>query len=167
MQLSAPLVGPDEQMLGLLIAREHLLGQPQRQILAVACRGLAKTEEIAYLGAVVLDGAALPVVAQVLVGLDPHLPCDVGDYPGGELLPGLREAPLVLEELEEDGEAQARVPRLVSEERQLVRIQGPVLGELVGRPESLHTTAPVVMGAAGATWRKVPRSVGVGTFQSP
>ena len=57
----------------------------------------------------------------------------------------LREASFVLEELQEDGEAEARRAGLVGEQRLLAGQQGPVFDQLVGVPVALHA-APLLRG---------------------
>ena len=87
-------------MVGVLIVREDVFGKPGREGLAVLDGRFPEAEERADLGAVVLDGAAVPVVACLFPGRDVSLAGDVLDGDTGDILPLPGKTPLVLEELQ-------------------------------------------------------------------
>jgi hypothetical protein len=88
------------EMVGVLMVREDVLGNPGREGLAVLDGRLPEAEERADLGAVVLDGAAVPVVACPFPGRDVGLAGDVLDDDTGDILPLPGKTPLVVEELQ-------------------------------------------------------------------
>ena len=131
------------EMIGMLVVRQDVFDEPGGERLAVFHGGLPKAEQLPDLGAVILDGAALPAIVRPRGRLDVDLPGDVPHHDVGDLLGMLREASFVLKELQEDGEAEARRAGLVGEQRLLAGQQGPVLGQLVGVPVALHAASPL------------------------
>src|SRR4051794_18101563 len=103
-------------MVGVLVVRDDVFGKPGGEGLAVLDGRLPEAEERADLGAVVLDGAAVPVVARPFPGRDISLAGDVLDGDVGDIMPLPGKTPLVLEELQQDGKAQARRAALVGEQ---------------------------------------------------
>jgi len=142
-----------------VVARHDLVAEPGGEILAVLDRRLPEPEGVANLGAVVLDRAARPVILRVVLRRDADLRGHVDDDGAGDLVLGVREPRLVLEELEQEGEAEPCRPRLVAEQLQFGRRQGPVLGQIVGVPPALHDT-PRSHRAAAPDGRKVAPSAG-------
>ncbi len=114
LQGAEALVGDGLQLIGMLLLIEDMRDQPVGDRLAVGNRRLAHPEELTDLGAVVGDGAPLPVVFEIGQRGDLHLSGEVGDDGTRDVvLPG-RELALVLEGLEQRGAAQAGRARLVA-----------------------------------------------------
>src|SRR5262249_30292721 len=100
--------------------------------------GFPETKALADLGALVLDGPPLPAVPGPFGWGHADLAGEEVHNDGRDLLGALGKAAFVLEELEQDGKAQARRPGLVGQQRLLTGEQGPVLDQLVGGPIVLH-----------------------------
>lgn len=124
--------------LDLLVAGDDVVAQPGGERMAVLDGGLAEPEGLADLRAMVLDRAAGPVILEVVLVGDADLRGEVRDDGAGDLVAVLREAAVVLEVEEQDGEAQARGARLVGQEGVVGGEQRPLLDQLVGLPVSLH-----------------------------
>src|SRR2546421_9536721 len=97
---AAPAIGGLAELVQALLVRDLLLQQPRHQRSPVPDGRLSEAEERADLGAVVLDGAAMPVVLQVLLGRHTDLLGEMNDHGAGDLLPRPREAPVPPEHFE-------------------------------------------------------------------
>ena len=131
------------EMIGMLVVGQDVFDEPGGERRAVFHGGFPKAEQLPDLGAVILDGAALPSIVRPRGGLDVDLLGDVSHHNIGDLLGMLREASFVLEELQEDGKAEASRAGLVGEQRLLTGQQGPVFGHLVGVPVAFHAAPPL------------------------
>ncbi len=85
---------------------------------------------IADLAAVVLDGAAGPLVEADVRRRDLDLPRDEVDGLVRELRPARGEPPMLGEELQQERKAQARRPALPRDQLPLVIQHRPVLGQV-------------------------------------
>ena len=94
------------------------------------------------LGAVVLARPAAPVVGEPGAGRHSDLLREMRHHRAGHVALVGWEAPVVLERLEQRGEAEARGPRLVGQQRHVVRQERPVFEEFVDPPQPLHRPAP-------------------------
>lgn len=95
-QASATLVHGHPEMLGPMVVRERVFHQPQGELLGIARRCLSEPEDRPNLSPLVLDGAATPVVTQVIRRLHADLPRDVSHDGAGNIRFRLRESPLLL-----------------------------------------------------------------------
>lgn len=89
-------------------------------------RGLTKAKGGTDLGAVVLYGTSLPVIARKLLCRDADLYGDRGDGGRRQLLYREGEAASVLKELQQYGEAEPSGTGLIGQQRRLGRQKGPV-----------------------------------------
>ena len=96
-----------------------MFDEPGGERLAVFHGSLPKVEKRTDLGAVVFDGSAVPVVTPPFPWGDVDLAGNVLDRDIGNLLSLPGETALVLEELQEDGKAEAHRAGLVGEQRLL------------------------------------------------
>jgi hypothetical protein len=119
------------QVLWQVVVPELGLAQPLGQLLAVLDRGLVEAQEAADLGPVILDGAAGPLVPQEVLRWDADLPGYMRDDAPGYFVLVRREPAFILEDLQEEHEAQARGTGLVRQQPQLVGRQRPILDQLV------------------------------------
>ena len=85
------------EMIGVLVARQDVFNEPGGERLAVFHSSLPEVEQPPDLGAMILDGAALPAIVRPRGRLDVDLPGDVPHHDLGDLLGMLREASFVLE----------------------------------------------------------------------
>src|SRR5688500_8528247 len=91
---------------------DHILGeQPGHEVVSILdCRN-SEAEVVPDLGTMILDGAATPIVLQILLGWHAELRRDIRDDGRRHLVLVLREASLHLEILEQERAAEAIVAR--------------------------------------------------------
>ena len=137
------------QPMSVDVHRADVVGQPLRQPLFVALGRLAEAERLADLGAVVLDGAAVPAVVRQFGGLEPELVGHVADGDRRNVGRAVGELRLDLEVLEEHREPQPGHAGLVADQLKVAFEQRPALDQVFRLPLRAHGTLPVVTDDSG------------------
>jgi hypothetical protein len=88
-------------MLGTRILGGDVLGQPVRQVLCIIDAALPKAQMLTYLGTVVLDRAASPLVGRQVRGRDLHLQSDELHDFARQVVPVLWELAVIRVELQQ------------------------------------------------------------------
>ncbi len=163
----APRVDGGLQLLEAVLVRQYVLTEPGGEVVDVPLRRLAEPERLPDLRhllhtyvnldvnrrlaeperlpdlrAMVGDGAAVPLVPRVEFRREVELLRDVDDGRGRDIALVRGEAPLILEVLEEEREAQVRRARLVRQQLSVAAGEGPVFRQFVRRPLPLHAAPP-------------------------
>ncbi len=148
--------------IGTMVVGEHVLAEPDSQLLDVLLCRLAKVQGLADLEPVIGQGAAGPGVLRVQFGRETELLGDIDDSSSGDIAFVVREAAIMLKELEQQGEPQPRRACLVGDQLSITTGQSPVFRQLVGCPLPLHVAASSPC-SLFPDQREVPRIAGVGT----